>query len=322
VVEDEVFPLVVIARARFEAMRESENDGRDRARMARQCASRAMMTTRAPRAPRARMRVDANERTASRRAVTVARARASSREPVTMTLRDRDRETMGVALPSLPRRAALAALVASASACALPTPARAFTRPPRGFTRYNDPIDGYAFDRPEEWIEVKGSGNDVFFRDPGEVETNCFVSVSSPSSSTYASVEDLGGPEDAGKRVLEQYLSELMSTRLGVRRESQIVRAEKRVDVDGKVVYDLEMRISSYSARNQYGLTAEDRPQTLEWDRTLRSALGTENGKLYELRMQSPTESYQRNEGKFDAMVKSFRQFEADTPSVRSGFGL
>lgn len=317
-----MFPLVVIARARFEAMRESENDGRDRARMARQCASRAMMTTRAPRAPRARMRVDANERTASRRAVTVARARASSREPVTMTLRDRDRETMGVAFPSLPRRAALAALVASASACALPTPARAFTRPPRGFTRYNDPIDGYAFDRPEEWIEVKGSGNDVFFRDPGEVETNCFVSVSSPSSSTYASVEDLGGPEDAGKRVLEQYLSELMSTRLGVRRESQIVRAEKRVDVDGKVVYDLEMRISSYSARNQYGLTAEDRPQTLEWDRTLRSALGTENGKLYELRMQSPTESYQRNEGKFDAMVKSFRQFEADTPSVRSGFGL
>ena len=320
--EDEAFPVVVIARARFEATLERENDGRDRARMARQCASRAMMTTRAPRAPRARMRVDANERTASRRAVTVARARASSREPVTMTLRDRDRETMGVALPSLPRRAALAALVASASACALPTPARAFTRPPRGFTRYNDPIDGYAFDRPEEWIEVKGSGNDVFFRDPGEVETNCFVSVSSPSSSTYASVEDLGGPEDAGKRVLEQYLSELMSTRLGVRRESQIVRAEKRVDVDGKVVYDLEMRISSYSARNQYGLTAEDRPQTLEWDRTLRSALGTENGKLYELRMQSPTESYQRNEGKFDAMVKSFRQFEADTPSVRSGFGL
>ena len=321
-VEDEAFPVVVIARARFEATLERENDGRDRARMARQCASRAMMTTRAPRAPRARTRVDANERTASRRAVTVARARASSREPVTMTRRDRDRETMGVALPSLPRRAALAALVASASACALPTPARAFTRPPRGFTRYNDPIDGYAFDRPEEWIEVKGSGNDVFFRDPGEVETNCFVSVSSPSSSTYASVEDLGGPEDAGKRVLEQYLSELMSTRLGVRRESQIVRAEKRVDVDGKVVYDLEMRISSYSARNQYGLTAEDRPQTLEWDRTLRSALGTENGKLYELRMQSPTESYQRNEGKFDAMVKSFRQFEADTPSVRSGFGL
>lgn len=320
--EDEAFPVVVIARARFEATLERENDGRDRARMARQCASRAMMTTRAPRAPRARTRVDANERTASRRAVTVARARASSREPVTMTRRDRDRETMGVALPSLPRRAALAALVASASACALPTPARAFTRPPRGFTRYNDPIDGYAFDRPEEWIEVKGSGNDVFFRDPGEVETNCFVSVSSPSSSTYASVEDLGGPEYAGKRVLEQYLSELMSTRLGVRRESQIVRAEKRVDVDGKVVYDLEMRISSYSARNQYGLTAEDRPQTLEWDRTLRSALGTENGKLYELRMQSPTESYQRNEGKFDAMVKSFRQFEADTPSVRSGFGL
>jgi len=281
-------------------------------------------TTTTTRASAVRTRARLNERPTRRRGVAVARrvvlARASAREPARPM--DRDVETMGVALPSLPRRAALAALVASASVCALPTPSRAFTRPPAGFTRYNDAIDGYAFDRPSEWIEVKGSGNDVFFRDPAEVETNCFVSVSSPSSSTYASVEDLGTPEDAGKRVLDQYLSELMSTRLGVRRESEIVRAEKREDVDGKVVYDLEMRISSYSARNQYGLTADDRPQTLEWDRTLRSALGTENGKLYELRMQSPTESYQRNEGKFDAMVKSFRQFEADTPSVRSGFGL
>ena len=59
----------------------------------------------------------------------------------------------------------------------------------------------------------------MFFRDASEVETNAFVAVSSPSSSAYESVEDLGTAEDAAKRVLEQYVGELMSTRLGVRRE-------------------------------------------------------------------------------------------------------
>jgi len=204
-----------------------------------------------------------------------------------------------------------------------PRQAAAFDRPPQGFTRYFDGIDGYAFARPSDWIEVKGSGNDVFFRDPGEVETNAFVSVSSPSSSTYASVRDLGTPEAAAKRILSQYLEEYMSTRLGVRRESEILSATERVnESDGSIFYDIKLRISSYSAKNQYGLTEADRPQYLEWDRTLVSALGTENGKLYELRLQSPTSSFERHERDFGVMMDSFKQFEVDTPSVRSGFGL
>jgi hypothetical protein len=204
-----------------------------------------------------------------------------------------------------------------------PRQAAAFDRPPQGFTRYFDAIDGYAFARPSDWIEVKGSGNDVFFRDPGEVETNAFVSVSSPSSSTYASVRDLGTPEAAAKRILSQYLEEYMSTRLGVRRESEILSATERVnESDGSIFYDIKLRISSYSAKNQYGLTEADRPQYLEWDRTLVSALGTENGKLYELRLQSPTSSFERHERDFGVMMDSFKQFEVDTPSVRSGFGL
>lgn len=219
------------------------------------------------------------------------------------------------------RREALAVTLGTFVATTVP-PAGAFDRPPPGFTRYNDSIDGYAFIRPSDWIEVKGSGNDVFFRDPTEVETNCFVGVSSPSSSSYETVRDLGKPEEAAKKVLNQYLLELTSTRLGVRRESEILSAVERVDKDGKPFYDVKIRISSYSARNQYGLTPEDRPQTLEWDRTLRSALGTENGKLYELRLQSPTASYEKNSKIFDVMVDSFRQFEADTPSVSSYIGL
>lgn len=200
--------------------------------------------------------------------------------------------------------------------------AEAFERPRNGYARYVDAIDGYRLDRPSDWVEVRGSGNDVFFRDPAEVETNAFVEVSSPTSSGYASVRDLGTPEAAANAVLDRYVLELTSTRLGVRREREVLRAREREGKDGKVYYDVEVRISSYSAKNQYGLTADDRPQTLEWDRTLRSALGTENGKLYELRLQSPTASYERNSEKFDEMVDSFRLFEADTPSVRSGFGL
>ena len=240
----------------------------------------------------------------------VARCDARSRSTTTTTTTTRRDAT----------RAALSAVALARVAIA--TPARAFERPPIGFARYTDAIDGYGFDRPSAWVEVRGSGNDVFFRDASEVETNAFVAVSSPSSSAYESVEDLGTAEDAAKRVLEQYVGELMSTRLGVRREKEILNARRRTKSDGKVYYDVEVRISSYSARNQYGLTAEDRPQTLEWDRTLRSALGTENGKLYELRLQSPTASYEKNSKIFDVMVDSFRQFEADTPSVSSYIGL
>lgn len=91
---------------------------------------------------------------------------------------------------------------------------------PAGFRPFNDTIDGYKLFRPDDWIEVKGSGNDIFFRNPSAVEENMFVSISSPSSTKYASVADLGSPDDAARKVLDQYLTEFMSTRLGVRRES------------------------------------------------------------------------------------------------------
>jgi hypothetical protein len=53
-----------------------------------------------------------------------------------------------------------------------------------GFRPFNDTIDGYKLFRPDDWIEVKGSGNDVFFRNgnAGSAEENMFVSISSPSS--------------------------------------------------------------------------------------------------------------------------------------------
>lgn len=74
------------------------------------------------------------------------------------------------------------------------------------------------------------------------LDENISVEISSPSSSKYKSVEDLGSPQDAAERVLRQYLTEFMSTRLGVRRESNVLTASQRVADDGRMYYEVEVR--------------------------------------------------------------------------------
>lgn len=189
-----------------------------------------------------------------------------------------------------------------------------------GYRPFNDTIDGYKLFRPDDWIEVKGSGNDIFFRNPAAAEENMFVAISSPSSTKYASVSDLGTPEDAARKVLEQYLTEFMSTRIGVRRESSVVSAVERtaegVDGNPATFYDIKLRISSYATKNQYGLTEADRPQVLEWDRVLTSALGTANGRLYELRMQTSADTFDASEKTFNVVRDSFKPFEVDQSNL------
>lgn len=53
---------------------------------------------------------------------------------------------------------------------------------------------------------LQTSGNDIIYRNPANVNENLFVDVSSPSSSAFASVEDLGTPDQAAKRTLDQVL--------------------------------------------------------------------------------------------------------------------
>jgi hypothetical protein len=73
-----------------------------------------------------------------------------------------------------------------------------------GFRYHEDKLDGYSFFYPEDWQPVTTSGNDVFYRNPFNVEENLFVDVSSPSSSTYASVEALGSPAEVAQRTKNQ----------------------------------------------------------------------------------------------------------------------
>ena len=200
-------------------------------------------------------------------------------------------------------------------------PASALTRPPPGFRPFNDTIDGYKLFRPEDWIEVKGSGNDVFFRNPSSVEENMFVSISSPSSTKFVNPRDLGTPDEAAKKILAQYLNEFMSSRIGVRRESTIVSASERTgtDIDGEpmIFYDVELRISSYATKNQYGLTEADRPQSLEWDRVLSSTLGVANQRLYELRFQTSADEDEADwRARYGVMKDSFKPFDVDQSNL------
>lgn len=115
-----------------------------------------------------------------------------------------------------------------------------------GFREYIDQFDGYSLKYPQNWIQVRGAGADIFFRDPFVLDENLSVDISSPSSSNYKSVEDLGSPEEAGKKIVRQYLTEFMSTRLGVRRESSILSATSKVASDGKLYYVVEVRSLCY----------------------------------------------------------------------------
>ncbi|KAF2922277.1 psbP domain-containing protein 1, chloroplastic isoform X2 [Oryza sativa Japonica Group] len=175
------------------------------------------------------------------------------------------------------------------------------------FREYIDTFDGYSFLYPKSWIQVRGAGADIFFRDPFVLDENMSVEISSPSSSKYVTVEDLGPPEKAAERVLQQYLTEFMSTRLGVRRTSNILSASSKVADDGKLYYEVEVNIKSFASNNELAVMPQDRVQRLEWDRRYLSVLGVENKRLYELRLQSPEQVFKEEEGDLRRVMDSFR---------------
>jgi hypothetical protein len=77
-------------------------------------------------------------------------------------------------------------------------------------------------------VQVRGSGAEVQFRSPSNGDENLFVAVSSPSSSKYEGVKDLGSPQTSGESIKKQYIGEFMSTRLGVKRTAEVLSASSR----------------------------------------------------------------------------------------------
>lgn len=183
----------------------------------------------------------------------------------------------------------------------------ALAKPVFRYKEYFDKFDGYTFKYPQTWIEVRGANADIFFRDPINLDENVSVDITSPSSSKFDSIEDLGPPEAAGKKVLQQYLTEFMSTRLGVRRESNILSTSSRVADDGKMYYDIQVNVKSFANSNEMAVMPQDRIPQLEWDRRYLSVLGVENNCLYELRLQTPENVFAQEENGLRQVMDSFR---------------
>ena len=192
--------------------------------------------------------------------------------------------------------------------------AEAFELPPDGYRLHVDKLDGYSFFYPEDWIPVTTSGNDVFYRNPFNAEENLFVDVSSPSSSKYSRVEDLGSPEEASKKTVEQYLEEFMSTRLGVKRTAEVESAESRTSSDGKVYYDIQTRVKSYASRNQLAVTQGEIDDAIvqEFDRRYLTVLGAAGNRLYEFRLQTDEKTFKKDPDRLLKIAQSFKCKEVD----------
>ena len=91
---------------------------------------------------------------------------------------------------------------------------------------------------------LQSSGNEVFLRNPYNVNENLYVTISSPSSSKYTQ-SDLSSPDATAQGVLKQFLKEYMSTRLGVRREADIVDASLHTGEDQKSYSEVQVPMPS-----------------------------------------------------------------------------
>ncbi|CAL5222793.1 g5209 [Coccomyxa viridis] len=240
--------------------------------------------------------------------------RAFSQDSSEASCSGRQHSTEAASL-SLGRRQALIGLAASTSLLSIPRADAIIITPPPGFRIHQDKLDGYYFFFPENWLPVTTSGNDIFYRNPANVNENLFVDVSSPSSSAFDSVEDLGPPEQAAKRTLGQYLEELMSTRIGVKRSGEVMSATERMGPDGKKYYDIQVRVRSFASRNQLAAYPSERNkgQELEWERRYVTVLGAANKRLYQFRLQSLDKTFEQTPEALLTIAQSFRCREVET---------
>jgi len=183
--------------------------------------------------------------------------------------------------------------------------------PQDGFKLYTNKLDGYLFSYPDFWEEDTTSGNDAFYRNPKNPVENLFVKISSPSSTKLGVIEDLGSPGDVAKKYLNIYLREFMSTRLGVSRDAEIISAKSRIGKGNKNYYDIEFAIRSFASRQQLAITQAEGFQELEWDRKYSVTLGTANGRLYELRVQTNTSTSELSKELTRIIQDSFECIEA-----------
>ena len=89
----------------------------------------------------------------------------------------------------------------------------------------------------------------------------------------------------------------------------QGMRYHMHAGADGKLYYDVGVRIQSYASRQQLAVTGEERADAVEqeFDRALLTTIGTANNRLYELRLQTPYKRYMKRSDVYDTMLELFR---------------
>lgn len=83
---------------------------------------------------------------------------------------------------------------------------------------------------------------------------------------------------------------------------------------DGKLYYDIGVRVQSFASRQQLAVTEEERMGAIvqEFDRVLITTLGVANKRLYQFRLQTNFKRFKKAEDSYGTMVKSFRCKEVE----------
>eukprot|EP00468_Gymnochlora_sp_CCMP2014_P008413 CAMPEP_0167763086 /NCGR_PEP_ID=MMETSP0110_2-20121227/13149_1 /TAXON_ID=629695 /ORGANISM="Gymnochlora sp., Strain CCMP2014" /LENGTH=230 /DNA_ID=CAMNT_0007650075 /DNA_START=78 /DNA_END=767 /DNA_ORIENTATION=- len=223
-------------------------------------------------------------------------------------------------MPVFKRRGVVGALgIVGLAKTALSTrTAKAFDSVPAGFMRVQSKLDGFKFYVPTDWILSKTSGNTAAYENPVDFQENLFVSISGRTK--YDSIKDLGTPKALAEDIEKKLVTEFMSTRIGVRRVSDISFANERIDKDGKVYYDIGVRVRSYASRNALAVSqaAIDEAVELEFDRLFLVTLGVANDRVYELRLQTSNDGYPKSKPVLDKIQGSFEVAAVKCPSINS----
>ena len=187
--------------------------------------------------------------------------------------------------------------------------------------KYEDQYDSYSLVIPPNWTRVTTAGAELQYRNILNVEQNLFVTLSSKSFSKFASLgEDFGTPLECAETWRQKYLGEFVSTRLGIKRDARVVAASKRTNSNDfdREFYDFLINIDSYAARNQYGISSSDRPQTKEWDRYFLTTVGIQGQQLFELRLQCNKEDYEKDREELLGILHSFELHATEFPEKQN----
>jgi photosystem II oxygen-evolving enhancer protein 2 len=152
-----------------------------------------------------------------------------------------------------------------------------------GLNRFVDSADGYQFDYPNGWLQVKvGDGPDVVFHDLIEVSENVSVVISPvPSGKTLA---ELGTPTEVGYK-----LGKVALAPAGSDRTAELINAAER-EVNGKIYYFLEYGVKFPNGQDRHNI----------------SSVAISRGKLFTFNASVPEKRWKKLQRIIDEVVSSF----------------